>query len=67
MEISKSLHFTALVSRSTKRRHWKRLERLAEKIDREHEKIAADYSDGSAKIVYQALDLLADAEDESNT
>jgi hypothetical protein len=59
-EISKSLQFTALASRAAKDRRWKRLEALGQKIEREHEALAADYSDASAEIVYQALDLLAE-------
>ena len=59
LEISRSLHFTALASRAAKDRRWKSLESLGDRIDREHETIAADYSDRSSKLVYQALDLLA--------
>ncbi|WP_149344232.1 hypothetical protein [Neorhizobium sp. P12A] len=60
MEISKSLHFTALASRASKDRRWRRLEALGNKIDREHEALAASYSDASSKLVFRALDLLAD-------
>ena len=64
LELGKSLHYLSLVSRAVEAPHWKKMERLGNRIDREHEKLATDYSDRSAGIVYQALDLLAEMEDE---
>ncbi|KAA0694362.1 hypothetical protein DTW90_23815 [Neorhizobium sp. P12A] len=60
MEISKSLHFTALASRASKDRRWRRLDALGNKIDREHQKMAADFSEASDQVVHQALGLLAE-------
>lgn len=64
LELGKSLHYLSLVYRAVEAPYWKKMEKLGNRIDREHEKLAADYSDRSARIVYQALDLLAEMEDE---
>lgn len=40
------------------------MEALGNRIDRDHQKLAADYSDKSAKVVYRALDMLAEIEDD---
>lgn len=57
-EIAKSLHYNALISRTVMDRSAKSMDALAAKIDSEHEKLAADYSDRSGKVVYRAIELL---------
>jgi len=61
-EIAKALHYKALVSKAVKDRAARRLEALADKIDSEHEELAADYSDRSGKVVYRAIELLDNLE-----
>ena len=58
LEISKSLHFMASVSSAMNNGRSDELEQLGNRIDRDREQLAADYSDESSEIVYRALELL---------
>lgn len=64
LELGKTLHYLSLVSRAVEAPHWKKMEALGNRIDRDHQKLAADYSDKSAKVVYRALDMLAEIEED---
>jgi hypothetical protein len=57
-EIAKALHYKALVSRAVKDRNARHMDALADKIDAEHEALAADYSERSGEVVYRAVKLL---------
>jgi hypothetical protein len=57
-EVAASLHWTALVSRAVEDQAARDMDALADRIAREREKLAADYSPASGEVVYQALDLL---------
>ena len=59
-EISKRLHYVALLARTFKDRRGKTMEKLSSKIDAERPELAADYSDKPAKVVYRALELMDD-------
>jgi hypothetical protein len=58
LEISKSLHYMAVVSSVVNNGRSDELEQLGNRIDRDREQLAADYSDASAEVVYMALELL---------
>ncbi|NKK58814.1 hypothetical protein GFM44_23225 [Rhizobium leguminosarum bv. viciae] len=59
-EISKRLHYVALLAPTFRDRRGKTMEKLGSKIDAERETLAADYSDAPAKVVYRALELMDD-------
>ena len=50
-EISKRLHYDALLARTFKDRRGSTMEKLGTKIDDQREALAADYSDKPAKVV----------------
>jgi DNA-directed RNA polymerase alpha subunit len=58
VRVAGSLHYTALIWRAVHDKAAKDIERLAEKIDREHQEIAADYSPSSGEVLYRAVELL---------
>jgi len=58
VEISKSLHYSALMSRIMKDRSSKYMEALANRIDADHERMAADYSAEPSKVIIRALELM---------
>jgi hypothetical protein len=58
VKIAGSLHYTALVSRAVDHKAATDIERLADKIDHEHQEIAADYSPASGQVLYRAVELL---------
>ncbi|HCJ74669.1 MAG TPA: hypothetical protein DHW67_25565 [Agrobacterium sp.] len=57
-EIAKTLHYRALVSKAVKDRGEQHMDALADRIDQEHEALAADYSDKSGEVVLRAVQLL---------
>ncbi|AYM66174.1 hypothetical protein G6L68_25150 [Agrobacterium fabrum] len=59
-EISKRLHYVALVARTLKDRRGTTMEKLGSKIDGERDTLAADSSERPAKVVYRALELMED-------
>lgn len=59
-EISKRLHYVALLARTFKDRRGSTMEKLGSKIDGEREALAADYSEKPAKVVFRALELIDD-------
>jgi hypothetical protein len=58
VRVAGSLHYTALISRAVHDKAAPDIEHLAEKIDREHQEIAADYSPSSGEVLYRAVELL---------
>ncbi|TAT69985.1 hypothetical protein [Rhizobium ruizarguesonis] len=58
LEISKSLHYSALMSKIMKDRAARHMEALADWIDHDHERMAADYSAEPSKVVLRALELM---------
>ncbi|MEI3807595.1 hypothetical protein V6R85_24035 [Agrobacterium sp. CCNWLW32] len=59
-EVSKRLHYVALLARTLSDDRSEDFEQLGSKIDEEREELAADYSDEPAKVVYRALELMDD-------
>jgi hypothetical protein len=58
VRVAGSLHYTALMSRAVHGKAATDIEGLAERIDREHQEIAADYSPSSGEVLYRAVELL---------
>lgn len=57
-EVSKRLHYVAMLARVFKDERSEDLEQLGSKIDEEREELAADYSGEPAKVVHRALELM---------
>ena len=57
MELGKRLQYMSIVSLAVRDSHWRKIKRLAETIERDHETLSTD-TEKSAMVVYQALDLL---------
>ena len=57
-KVSAKLRYTALVSRAVADRSAADIAALSDKIDREHEDIARDYSPASAEVLYKAVELI---------
>lgn len=59
-EVAKRVHYVALLARVFEDRRSKSMEKLGSTIDDSREEMAADYSDGPAKVVVRALELMND-------
>ncbi|MEB2846517.1 hypothetical protein GAO09_04835 [Rhizobiales bacterium RZME27] len=60
-ELSKTLRFRALASRAVAYERWQDMDALGERIERDHETIAADL-EGAAVTVLEAVRLLSEVE-----
>jgi len=57
-EIDGNLHYMALVSSAVHDDTARQMDALSQRIDREHEKLAADDSARSGAILHEALELM---------
>ena len=62
-ELSKALRFRALASRAVAYNRWQDMDRLGERIERDHATIADDL-EGAAATVLEAVRLLSEVERE---
>lgn len=63
-ELRKRLRFTAVASVAMGTDHWKMLNDMGEKLESECQAIAADYHIRSSEIVSDAIQLIADFQDD---
>jgi hypothetical protein len=63
-EVSKRLHYMALLARTFSDKRSKDFDQLGSKIDEEREDLATDFSEGPEKVVARALELMADFSNE---